>query len=247
MSVDTPKRRAWMWAVGAVAGTVAAAAAVWASPAPTWIRNRIAPPDLVHVGVDRDRSRCNSYAFETPIADTGAPPRLEAGTASGTDTTWGDWALRQNAAEVGETRISVTVYGDARHSVTVTGLSFAVERKLPAAIASVATVGDCPTRTAGRYLVVDLDRTPATVVEASPGLQLPFTLTGGSPPATLEIIARSKQYASWTASLAWTSSGGLSQVETIDSDGIPFRTAGATGVKVYEPKGGGWQEIKPRP
>jgi hypothetical protein len=214
---------------------------------PSWVKETVSPESRITFVAQRERQSCTSYVIPKKIGEIGRPPAIDK------DTDWSDWALGLGGAEADHTKVLITVRGTGEGPVTITGLTFSVKERGPALHGS-AVAQRCGDETVGRYAEVDLDQEPPRIVTSSSSsegywgddewrttpLRFPYQVTRTENESLL-IIARTKQYRAWIATLSWTD-GDKTGNDVVDFGGTPFRTSSTVNAKSYYSADQEWKE-----
>jgi hypothetical protein len=207
-------------------------------------------PPLVSYSVELLSSKCRGGEF---VPHSALPAVL--GSASRYD--WGVLERQPGAAQANLNPVQVAIQGGSGRTITLTRIEFHVTRapRPPGAGFS----GQCGDAYTGRSLKVDLDMTPARVVDSNATedaalgsrsangerlyrpIRFPWTVSL-TDPLLLEILAVSTSCdCTWTAEIPWVSGGSRGTIE-VDNDGEGFRVVGTEGLPSYAPSPNGWHD-----
>lgn len=206
---------------------------------------------------------CGSWILPRTPQDLGPPPSREDTEA------WGRW-LEQNdaidssdrASPTGATAVDVTVLGRENAPVILTGLEFVVTRRSTTPIQGGLMSSPCGGPVDARLVYVDLDRTPARIVDSQPldrslvgpgtpawqtrPVRFPYSVTDSSG-EFFRIIASGMCDCTWYARLLWSAAGRNGET-IIDDGGAPFRTAPGSLAKAdygFDPNQNRWFACPP--
>jgi len=156
-----------------------------------------------------------------------------------------DWQSfrRANQTAVADVSIvDVSIQGESPRVITITGVDFTVDRRpRPAGAKFDLPCGDA---LRGRFMQVDLDRSPPALLESakdpdvragsrpSEPILFPWTVSI-TDPLLLKIIATTERcYCVWRARIMWRS-GSKSGVMHVDNDGKGYSVVGSKGAQEF--------------
>lgn len=211
---------------------------------------------VVSYSADEQLSECGTGLF---VAGDRATSLASGKVASTQD--WQAFQRSNNAVLDDPGVVEVSIQGESSRTITLTGISFTVERRPRPAGATFAN--PCGDSIIGRQVVADLDRRPVAVIRSS---EAPDGIAGGSDgegrrvkpirfpwtvsitdPLLLQIVATTKRcYCVWRAEIPWRS-GGKSGVIQINNKGRGYVVVGHAGGNhfVRAPSSpSGWTRLK---
>jgi hypothetical protein len=177
---------------------------------------------------------------------------------------WEGFESKNGGAVADESLVQVSIQGESSRVVTLTGISFTVDRRPrpPGAI----FLQPCGGAINGRYIVADLDRQPVSVsgTADNPGAVLdpedpvsgaahssykpitfPWTVSITDPLLLVIVASTERCSCNWRAEMPW-SSGGQTGVISIDNHGRGYTVVGSQGLKEFSNSGTGksvWTKI----
>ena len=180
--------------------------------------------------------------------------------ATHTDPDWSAFRRSNQAVVAGQDVVQVSIQGESSRTITLTGITFSVERRPRPGGAIFAN--PCGGGLTGRSVVADLDRTPAAVVKSvrDPGgtlgaieagqrvepIRFPWTVSL-TDPLLLYVVATTRRCACvWRAEIPWRSGERSGRIR-IDNAGKGYEIAGEDGVTKYLNGGSGpssWRLFK---
>jgi len=206
-----------------------------------------------------------SYSADEQLNECGtslfvAGDRATSGTVASAQG-WQAFQRSNNAVLDGAGVVEVSIQGESSRTITLTGISFTVERRPRPAGATFTN--PCGGSIIGRQVVADLDRRPVAVIRSS---EAPDGIAGGSDgegrrvkpirfpwtvsitdPLLLQIVATTKRcYCVWRAEIPWRS-GGKSGVIQINNKGRGYVVVGNAGGNHFgrdRSSPSGWTRVK---
>ncbi len=241
-----PSRRVLAFLAG-LAGALltAAAAAVGTDLGRGIVGLTKSEPSLVTSSATEQIFECGTNLFV-------AEPKA-SGIVSGGIRTPRDWNVfdRQNDAVVVEkSDVEISIQGESERPITLTGIDVEVERKRRPAGAVFSN--PCGGPGTGRYLLLDLDRSPPQIAASSDDpeavvgapsgfrpIRFPW-LVSLTDPLLLHIVARTERcYCIWRAFITWKSGSRSGQI-AVDNDGEGYAVVGRFEVPHYLRGNRGW-------
>jgi hypothetical protein len=243
------------WVLAAVASVALAAITAFAGGFGARLADLVASPDppLLSYSVSQLSGECNGGTF-LPRGSMGEILR------AGPPSDWSEIEAQPGSAAAGRDPIEVSIQGESTRTVTLTGIAFDVTRRPRPGGATFG--GPCGGPVVGRALEVDLDSTPARVVESSaePNGMLGSQTVDGRPlvrpirfpwtvsvtdPLLLYVIATTKScYCTWSAEIPWVSGGKRGTIR-IDDAGSGFQVADTEGLAGYSAFEEKWNRYPP--
>jgi len=167
---------------------------------------------------------------------------------------WEEFQHQPGSAYVGRDVVEVAIQGESARTVTLTGISFEVERLRPEQGATFAA--PCGDGTYGRALVVDLDSVPPDIVASSREVGAPVAIDADGHSVSrpikfpwtvslvdsllLYVVATTDScFCTWKAQIPWVS-GSDRGVISIDSDGSGYRVFADPSFDNYVTDGSSW-------
>ncbi|WP_432114606.1 hypothetical protein [Streptomyces sp. S1] len=228
------RRELWLSLPGLVATTVVVGIVSWGVTRLTDGAEQLTREDapLATVSVETNPARVGAFD------DMGMYGVLPRGAAPATGpghgcTGFHDWLLGNGGTDAGESRLQVTVQGNAQRQVQISNLRVVVEsREEPKPHVGVS----CPSAGSAnlRFITVDLDSPrPRAEYEAKDGAPFGFTVEAGEIETFLISAKAEKATYGWYAELDIVSGNEKVRMR-VDDGGKSFRTAPV-------PREGGWE------
>ncbi len=236
-----PKSRLLKY-IAAVIGAlvIAFATAVGTGLGSRMVESMDGDPELVSYSAKESINECGTSLFVRE-------PRASELRSEGTRRLpqWPDFRRENKASQAGTSLVDVSVQGESARPITLTGISFSVERRPrpPGATFANPCGGGIP----GRSVAADLDREPVAIIRSSSDpdgnigvlqgpavnspkpIRFPWTVSL-TDPLQLSVATTTKRcYCTWRAEIPW-SSGGKSGVIHIDNGGKGYDVVGDAGV-----------------
>ncbi|OXM54947.1 hypothetical protein CFP75_02065 [Amycolatopsis alba DSM 44262] len=211
-----------------------------------------APKDPVSLTVESVATSCTWYGTSRPVTQVGAPPQRGDMNAD-----YAAWAQDNDVAEIGWSKVLVTVKSTSEKPVSITGIDFLVSERKPV-IKGATLGGGCGSETTARFAVVDLDQNPPRITEStskeltwgdenwrtSP-LRFPYTVSDKETESLLLIAKTDACECRWKARLRW-SNGETTGSSVLDYKGKPFHTSGSAGLRdsyIYNDTAKQWDKL----
>ncbi len=167
---------------------------------------------------------------------------------------WEEFFHQPGAAFAGGDVVEVSVQGNSTRTVTLTGITFEVERLKPEQGATFAA--PCGDGVYGRALIVDLDSTPPDIVASSRvvgetigvdadgqstsrPIKFPWTVSIQDPLLLYVVATTDSCYCNWKAQISWVS-GSERGVIDIDNEGSGYRVFADPSFDGYVTDGSRW-------
>lgn len=239
------------WLLGAIASVVLAVVTAFVGGFGSRVADRVASssPPLLSYSASPVSGECTGGTF-LPTAS------MEGVLDEPPPSHWTAIEAEEGAAAPGRDQVEVSIQGESARTVTLTGISFDVKRKPPSQGAIFNA--PCGGPLVGRALEVDLDSSPAKVVDSTvePNGILGSRTADGRPltkpirfpwtvsltdPLLLYVVATTKSCScTWSAEIPWVS-GGKRGTIAIDNGGKGFRVVDGGGLPAYTALDGHWQ------
>lgn len=235
---DKRGRRGRLWAtIGAP--VIVALLAAWLTPLPRYISRAFEGGEAgsrtvsqpLSVAVQDDIRPCgDEWMVNKPLSSIPrAPSSLEP-------SAWAAWVKVARAVQVRETDAIATIQAKPGQAVFITGIRFDVLKRMPPMRGPVAAP-PCGGPLLGRFVDVNLDKSPPQVVQTSSSpqavvgatalrqapLRLPYEVSNSDGLVLILYGEVEKTYCIWKADIMW-SSNGRSGTFVIDNNGEPFET-----------------------
>lgn len=206
-----------------------------------WAREKVGPKLIVtakYIAADG----CSGWVIPSSAEELGdVPPLGEARD---------EWARKRGGVDAESSRVEVTVEGTSAQAVILEGVTIEVlERRDP--IAGTYVDEACGDPLGVRYLIYDIDQTPAALVkrgdqrievlsdEAEEELiDFPYRVTESTPERLMVITSTKNCYCEWRAVLHWEVQGEKGETVILD-DGEPFRVSATAAAARYGNINGG--------
>jgi hypothetical protein len=170
---------------------------------------------------------------------------------------WDEFQHQPDAAFAGRDVVEVAIQGESARTVTLTGISFEVERRKPEQGATFAA--PCGDGTFGRALILDLDSVPPDIVASSSEVGEPVAIDAQGHSVSrpikfpwtvslvdsllLYVIATTESCACvWKAEIPWVS-GSDRGVIKIDNGGEGYDVVADPSLDNYVTNGSSWEPI----
>jgi hypothetical protein len=198
------------------------------------------------------------YSFECGFGTFVPKPAAERLLSAPRPKYWSVIENEPGAAGSGSMAAQVSIQGESQRTVTLTGVTFKVHRRVrpPGAVFEEP----CGGAFTGRRIVADLDMSPPRVIDTNSDPQLAIGQEEGNRPITkpirfpwtvsvtnpllLYLIGSTTTdcYCTWTAELPWVS-GARHGTILVDNDGKGYSAAGGRHIPTYEYIEESWQKV----
>lgn len=192
-----------------------------------------------------------SQLVDEPCESGGAfvpEPTAHSVLRKGPPANWSDLYKFHGAAFVGNAGTEVSIQGESRRTVTLTGIHFNM-KELGKRPAGIAFRGQCGGGAAGHYIQADLDSTPPKIIQSEsflPGrirpIQFPWTVSLTDPLLLYVSATTQKCFCEWYAEIPWVS-GAKRGTIMIGNPDEGIRLASDHGLPSYVPGEESWEEI----
>jgi hypothetical protein len=245
-----PKKRRWYASLVTVAGAVALATVTGIAP---WSAEHIAHL----VGPTTHRATLVSYSVSELDQDPCEwgrafvpDPAAHGVLREGPPAEWSDLFEHPGAAFVGGSAVQVSIQGESRRTVTLTGINFKA-KDLGKRPNGVAFDGQCGGGALGRFLIAELNPPGAKLVQASWSfrdrqnqarvrpIKFPWTVSLTDPLLLYVGATTNRCFCEWSAEIPWVS-GSRHGVIAIGKPGHGFRVINDAGLPAYFPIGNEW-------
>jgi hypothetical protein len=217
-------------------------------------------PEAPYVAVRRElglQEGCGSWIVPKPPQDISASPIGDTWLAQNQVIDATDAHLSPSegnvAQDVGVTDVDVTIQGPSSVQIILTGIQFVIVHRGSGKINGGIVTSPCAGPLFARYLIVDLDNSPANIVTSArdpypapsdePWQATPVTFpyyVSDTSAEVFKIIAFTHKDVTWYAELFWSVDGKNGQ-SIISDGGKPFETAAfSLATAVYGYNGHGW-------
>lgn len=248
-----PQRATKKWLLTAGAAVVLAGATAFASGLGQKLADAVSSrnPSLLSYSVTTLESRCIAGEF---VPQRSIPAVLDKTSIE----SWEAVEDAPGAAPIRPAVVQVSIQGESTRTVTLTGLSIDVKRKIRPPGAAFS--GQCGGPFVGRAIEVDLDQDPPKVVDSvadkdgmlgSRGMhgerlyrmiRFPWTVSV-TDPLLLEVHATTDScFCEWSAEIPWVS-GSQRGIIHIDDEGSPLTVTTGSNLPIYVPFATGWKRF----
>lgn len=198
------------------------------------------------------------YSFECGFGTFVPEPAAKRLLSTPRPKNWVTLESEAGAAGSGSMAAQVSIQGESQRTVTLTGVTFKVHRRVrpPGAIFEEP----CGGAFVGRLIVANLDTSPPRVIDSNSDPQLPLGAQEGGRPVTkpirfpwtvsvtdpllLYLIGSTTTdcYCTWTAELPWVS-GDRHGTILVNNGGKGYSAAGGRHIPTYDYIEGSWKKL----